>query len=205
MIQGSRVRTAVMLNWHHQLKNTLLIQDRLMSIDDQAAGIDEELHFWQGRLTNLHGIESQLQREPLQTIVQVLVMSKSAYIQQFLQAHKEIQVGRLSSDRRQCRSFMHVPGIHRLRRRLLAISEYSRRTLPPAEHCHIGAREKNHHGCLLSNSNHLASFEILRHARQNEIADQQGKFNVRANSRVAWYASIVADQQSDRSTMHTHD
>ena len=107
MGHDSYVRAAVMLNWHHQLKNTLLIQDRLMSIDDQAAGIDEELHFWQSRLTDLHSIDSQLQRAPLQTIVQVLVMSKSAYIQQFLQAQKEIQVGRPCLDRCQRRLFIH--------------------------------------------------------------------------------------------------
>ncbi|CAF0762898.1 unnamed protein product [Adineta steineri] len=82
---------AVMLKWHHQLKNILLIQDRLMSIENQLTGIHEEIHFWQDCLTDLHNICKQLQRTELQTIIQVLIISKSAYIQQFLQVEKEIQ------------------------------------------------------------------------------------------------------------------
>ena len=81
-----------MLKWHHQLKDVLLIQDRLMSIEDQSTGIDEEIHFWQECLTNLHNIRKQLQRTELQNIIQVLTITKSAYIQQFLQAENEIQV-----------------------------------------------------------------------------------------------------------------
>ncbi|CAF4348336.1 unnamed protein product [Adineta steineri] len=62
-----------------------------MSIENQLTGIDEEIHFWQNCLTDLHNICKQLQRTELQTIIQVLVISKSAYIQQFLQVEKEIQ------------------------------------------------------------------------------------------------------------------
>jgi dynein heavy chain len=83
---------AVMLKWHHQLKDILLIQDRLMNIEDQSTGIHEEIHFWQEFLTNLHNIRKQLQRIELQNIIRVLDISKSAYIQQFLQAEKEVQV-----------------------------------------------------------------------------------------------------------------
>jgi len=84
-----------MVTWHHQLKHVLLIQDRLMSIEDQSIGIHEEIHFWQGCLTDLHNIRKQLQRTELQNIIHVLIMSKSAYIQQFLQAEKELQVKRI--------------------------------------------------------------------------------------------------------------
>ncbi|CAF0769681.1 unnamed protein product [Adineta ricciae] len=83
---------AVMLKWHHQLKNILLIQNRLMSVEDQSTGIDEEIHFWQNCLLNLHNIRRQFQRSELQTIIQVLTLSKSAYIEQFLQAGNEIQI-----------------------------------------------------------------------------------------------------------------
>lgn len=81
-----------MLKWHHQLKNILLIQDRLMNNNDQSTGIHEEIHFWEEFLKNLHNIYQQLQRIELQTIIQVLIQAKSAYIQQFFQAQKEIQV-----------------------------------------------------------------------------------------------------------------
>ncbi|UJR33040.1 hypothetical protein I4U23_020499 [Adineta vaga] len=82
---------AVMLKWHHQLKHVLLIQDRLMSTEDQLSGIDEEIHFWQKFLTDLRNIRQQIERNELQTIIRVLNISKSAYIQQFLQVEKEIQ------------------------------------------------------------------------------------------------------------------
>ena len=38
------------------MKNILLIQDRLMNIEDQSTGIHEEIHFWQNCLSNLHNI-----------------------------------------------------------------------------------------------------------------------------------------------------
>ncbi|CAF4789710.1 unnamed protein product [Rotaria sp. Silwood2] len=63
-----------------------------MSINEQSIGIHEEINFWQECLTDLHHIRKQLQRTELQNIIQVLILSKSAYIQQFLQAEKEVQV-----------------------------------------------------------------------------------------------------------------
>jgi hypothetical protein len=81
-----------MLKWHHQLKEVLLIQDRLMSIEDQSTGIHEEIHFWEQFLTNLHNIRKQFQSLELQNLIKVLIISKAAYIQQFLQVEKEIQV-----------------------------------------------------------------------------------------------------------------
>jgi hypothetical protein len=81
-----------MLKWHHQLKDILLIQDRLMSMEDRSTGIDKEIHFWKQYLTNLHNIRQQFQRIELKNIIQVLIISKSAYIQQFLQVENEIQV-----------------------------------------------------------------------------------------------------------------
>jgi len=86
------ISLAIILKWHHQLKKILLIQDRLMNIEDQSSGIQEEIHFWQHCLTNLRHIRQQLQRTELQNIIQVLNLSKSAYIQQFLQVEKEVQV-----------------------------------------------------------------------------------------------------------------
>ena len=83
---------AIVLKWHHQLKKILLIQDRLMNIEDQSTGIHEEIHFWQNCLTNLRHIRQQLQRNELQNIICVLILSKSAYIQQFLYVEKEVQV-----------------------------------------------------------------------------------------------------------------
>jgi dynein heavy chain len=65
-----------------------------MNIEDQSTGIHEEIHFWQNCLTNLHNIHKQLQRTELQNIIRVLNLSKSAYIQQFLQAEKEVQVNK---------------------------------------------------------------------------------------------------------------
>ena len=81
-----------MLRWHHQLKDVLLIQDRLMTINEQPFGINEEINFWQIRLTDLHRIRHQLQRRELRNIIQVLILSKSAYIQQFLHIENEMQV-----------------------------------------------------------------------------------------------------------------
>jgi hypothetical protein len=81
-----------MLKWHHQLKEILLIQDRLMNIEDQSTGIHEEIHFWEEFLTNLHEIHKQLAKPELQNIIQVLKTSKSAYIQQFFQAESQVQV-----------------------------------------------------------------------------------------------------------------
>jgi hypothetical protein len=81
-----------MLKWHHQLKDVLLIRDGLLSMQDQSAGIQEEIHFWQERLTDLHHIGKQLQQIELKNIIQVLILSKSAYIQQFLHAENEVQV-----------------------------------------------------------------------------------------------------------------
>ena len=116
---------AVMLKWHHQLKNILLIQNRLMSVEDQSTGINEEIHFWQNCLLNLHNIRRQIQRNELQTIIQVLTLSKSAYIQQFLQVENEIQVETLVA------SVIHLNVIqkldfHRICRRLFEISQASR-------------------------------------------------------------------------------
>jgi len=86
------IYSAIILKWHHQLKNILLIQDRLMNIEDQSTGIHEEIHFWQNCLSNLHNLHKQIQRKELQTIIRELNLSKSAYIQQFLQAEKEVRV-----------------------------------------------------------------------------------------------------------------
>ncbi len=86
------IYSAIILKWHHQLKNILLIQDRLMNIEDQSTGIHEEIHFWQNCLSNLHNLHKQIQRNELQNIIRVLNLSKSAYIQQFLQAEKEVRV-----------------------------------------------------------------------------------------------------------------
>lgn len=69
-----------------------MIQDRLMNIEDQSTGIHEEIEFWQNCLANLRHIRQQLQRNELQNIIRVLILSKSAYIQQFLQVEKEVQV-----------------------------------------------------------------------------------------------------------------
>lgn len=74
------------------MKDILLTQDRLMSIEDQSAGIHEEIHFWQERLLDLQSIRAQLQRHELQNIIRVLNMSKSAYMPQFVQTQQEIQV-----------------------------------------------------------------------------------------------------------------
>jgi len=63
-----------------------------MNIEDQSNGIHEEIHFWEEFLTNLHTIHKQLQRIELQNIIQVLNISKSAYIQQFFQVKNEIRV-----------------------------------------------------------------------------------------------------------------
>jgi hypothetical protein len=65
-----------------------------MNIEDQFTGIHEEINFWQNCLRNLDNIRKQLQRKELQNIIQVLNLSKSAYIQQFLQVEKEIQVNK---------------------------------------------------------------------------------------------------------------
>lgn len=85
---------AVILKWHHQLKSILLIQDRLMNVEDQSTGIHEEIHFWQDCLKNLHHIRQQLQSLELQNIIEVLTRSKSAYLQQFLHVEEEVQVKR---------------------------------------------------------------------------------------------------------------
>ena len=69
-----------------------MIQDRLMNIEDQSTGIHEEIEFWQNCLANLRHIRQQLQRNELQNIIRVLILSKSAYIQQFLQVEREVQV-----------------------------------------------------------------------------------------------------------------
>jgi len=74
------------------LKEILLIQDRLMNIEDQSTGIHEEIHFWEEFLTNLHNIHKQLSKPELQNIIQVLKISKSAYIQQFFQVENQVQV-----------------------------------------------------------------------------------------------------------------
>ena len=81
-----------MLKWHNQLKEVLLIQDRLMSIEDRSTGIQEEIHFWEEFLTNLHNIHKQIQKNELQNLIKVLILSKSAYIQQFVHVEKQIQV-----------------------------------------------------------------------------------------------------------------
>lgn len=76
------------------MKKILLIQDRLMNTEDQSTGIHEEIDFWQNCLRNLRHIRQQLQRNELQNIIRVLILSKSAYIQQFLQVEKEVQVNK---------------------------------------------------------------------------------------------------------------
>jgi hypothetical protein len=88
--------SAVVLRWHHQLTEVLLIQDRLVNIDDQSTGIDEEIHFWHERLTDLHSIRSQMQRIDLRNLVDVLLQSNSAYIQQYLHTQQDIHVDHCS-------------------------------------------------------------------------------------------------------------
>ncbi len=68
-----------------------------MNIEDQTTGIQEEIHFWEKCLINLQHIRQQFQRIELQNIIRVLTMSKSAYLQQFLQAEKEVQVKEYSN------------------------------------------------------------------------------------------------------------
>ncbi|CAF1355620.1 unnamed protein product [Rotaria magnacalcarata] len=82
---------SVMVKWYHQLKEVLLVQDRLMSNNEQSAGIHEEISCWQECLMDLHFIRKQLQRTELRNIIQVLVASKSAYVHQFLQAENQVQ------------------------------------------------------------------------------------------------------------------
>ncbi|CAF4716798.1 unnamed protein product [Rotaria socialis] len=82
---------SVMVKWYHQLKEVLLVQDRLMNNNEQSAGIHEEISCWQECLMDLHFIRKQLQRTELRNIIQVLVASKSAYVHQFLQAENQVQ------------------------------------------------------------------------------------------------------------------
>ena len=94
VFKKSYLSVAIMLKWHHQLKNLLLIQDRLMNNDNQFNGIQEEIDYWQTFLTNLHFIRTQLERKDLLNIIQILNLSKSVYIQQFFQVEKQIQVSK---------------------------------------------------------------------------------------------------------------
>ena len=73
-----------------------------MSIEDQSAGIHEEIHFWQERLLDLQSIRIQLQRNELQNIIRVLNLSKSAYMPQFVQTQEEIQVDKDAGLSRWC-------------------------------------------------------------------------------------------------------
>lgn len=63
-----------------------------MSFDDKLTGIREEIEFWQSRLTDLHSIRFQTQRKEFRMIIDVLTRSKSAYLHQFVQVQREIEV-----------------------------------------------------------------------------------------------------------------
>lgn len=52
-----------------------------------------EIEFWRNRTSNLHSIQSQLERIEVKTIKGVLELSKSSYLEQFLKLSELIQKG----------------------------------------------------------------------------------------------------------------
>lgn len=142
-----------------------------MNTEDQSAGIHEEIHFWEHCLTNLRHIRQQLQRSELQNVIRALNLCKSAYIQQFLQVEKEVQV----KDEFTKSNFLaqYPLEIHRLRGGMLEIPEDSLRIFTAAESRSHRPTETRDPRDFLSHSNHLASFELLSHSRTNSTDYQQ--------------------------------
>jgi hypothetical protein len=83
---------AVMLKWHQQLRDLLLFQDRLMSIENQSTGIPEEIQFWKERLAELRAIARQLTSPRVQNILQLMSRTKSNYVQPFVHIQRNIEV-----------------------------------------------------------------------------------------------------------------
>lgn len=81
----------LLIHWTKQIKEVINTQNSSESTEN--AGPLEEIQFWRSRCDDLSGISNQINREEVQTIIKVLDMAKSSFLDQFLRLSQLIQEG----------------------------------------------------------------------------------------------------------------
>jgi dynein heavy chain len=73
---------ALLVHWTRQIKEVVNNQHTSEAADN--SGPLEEVQFWRSRCDDLSGISKQLNRDDVKQIIEVLTISKSTYLEQFL-------------------------------------------------------------------------------------------------------------------------
>lgn len=82
----------MMIHWMDQIKE-LLITQKIMENRDYYGPL-QEIIFWESRSSKLSEISKQLQKPEVRHILDIVLLSKSLYVQEFCQLATEIQVSR---------------------------------------------------------------------------------------------------------------
>ncbi|XP_021360073.1 dynein heavy chain 2, axonemal-like isoform X4 [Mizuhopecten yessoensis] len=85
-----RLETA-MIHWARQIKEVLNNQDAFEMAEN--SGPLDEIEFWKNRCTDLTGISTQLDKQGVKKITEILQMAKSSYVAPFLKLSSEIKEG----------------------------------------------------------------------------------------------------------------
>ncbi|KAJ3403337.1 hypothetical protein HDV05_007876, partial [Chytridiales sp. JEL 0842] len=86
---------SLVVHWTRQIKE--VVNNQHTSQTTENSGPLEEIEFWRRRCDDLSGISEQLNKPELQTIVNIIGLAKSSYLDQFLRLSNLIQEGTLQA------------------------------------------------------------------------------------------------------------
>lgn len=85
----------LLVHWTKQIKEVINTQHTSESTEN--SGPLEEIQFWRSRCDDLSGISDQINRSDVQTIIKVLEIAKSSFLEQFLRLSHLIQEGTIEA------------------------------------------------------------------------------------------------------------
>ncbi|KAI8894261.1 dynein heavy chain and region D6 of dynein motor-domain-containing protein [Globomyces pollinis-pini] len=86
---------ALLVHWTRQIKEVINTQHT--SESSENSGPLEEIQFWRSRCDDLSGISDQINRKEVQTIIEVLTIAKSSFLEQFLRLSHLIKEGTIEA------------------------------------------------------------------------------------------------------------
>ena len=81
----------VMIHWTRQIKEVLVSQESLETVD--SCGPLEEIEFWRARCEDLSGLTQQLDKPGVLKVAAIVEKAKSSYLAPFRKLSQQIQVG----------------------------------------------------------------------------------------------------------------
>eukprot|EP00842_Homolaphlyctis_polyrhiza_P004409 jgi/Hompol1/496/HPOL_003922-RA len=86
---------SLLIHWTRQIKD--VVNNQHTSETTENSGPLEEIQFWSSRCDDLSGISEQLNRSDVESIIRVLDLAKSSYLEQFLRLSNLIQEGTMQA------------------------------------------------------------------------------------------------------------